>query len=136
MRVHDEQTPHPSWPFGVRQFNARATSSAKRFLPIPSSPVNSSAPGSLSADSIRRNAALTRSFPVNSSNIIHRELAAALQKGNDYLLQAFLRVLDWTTRVNQLHAVRFGPRDLQVSIAHARVKVGFLDVEPIARELA
>ena len=48
MRAHDEQTPHASWSFGVRQFKARATSSAKSFFPMPSSHVNSSAPGSRS----------------------------------------------------------------------------------------
>src|ERR1051326_5364515 len=100
MRVQEEQTPHASWSFGMRQFSARATSSAKRFLPMPSSPTNSSAPGSLSATSIRFNAALTRSFPVSSLNIIHREMAAALQKRNDDLFHAFLRVLDWTTRAH------------------------------------
>src|SRR5262244_86363 len=133
MRVHDEQTPHASWPFGVRQFNARATSNAKRFLPIPSSPTNNIAPGNLSAISIRFSAALTRSFPVNSSNIVHREISAALQKWNDYLFHTFLCVLDRATRINQLHALRFSQRDLQISITHARVKVGFLDVESIAR---
>src|ERR1041385_6142769 len=136
MRVHDEQTPHASWSFGVRQFNARATSSAKRFLPMPSTPTNNSAPGKRSATSICFSAALTRSFPVNSSNIFHREMAAALQEGNDNLLDARLRVLDSTTRINQLHALRFGQRNLQVSIANALVKVRFLDVESIAGELA
>src|ERR1041385_1502243 len=136
MRVHDEQTPHASWSCGVRQFNARATSRAKRFLPMPSSPTNSSAPGSLSVTSIRFSDALTRSFPVSSSNIIHCEVSAALQKWNDDLFDAFLCVVDWSTRVNQLHALRFGQRDLQVRITHARVKVGFLDVESIARDLA
>src|SRR5262249_38285684 len=126
MRVQDEQTPHASWSFGVRQFSARATSSAKRFLPIPSSPTNSNAPGKRSATSIRFSAALTRSFPVNSSNIFHREMAAALQEGNDDVFHTCLRAFHWTTRVNQLHALRFGQRDLQVSIAHARVKVRFL----------
>src|SRR5262249_1648875 len=136
MRVHDEQTPHASWSFGVRQFNARATSSAKRFLPIPSSPVNSNAPGSRSATIIRLSAALTRSFPVNSSNIIHREVPAALQKRNDDFPDTFLCLLDWTTRIDHFHSLGFGQRDLQISIAHARVKVGFLDVEPVARDLA
>src|ERR1043166_9804733 len=102
MRVQKEQTPPGSWPFGVRQFSARATSSAKRFLPMPSSPTNSSAPGSLSATSIRFSDALTRSFPVSSSNIIHCEVSAALQKWNDDLFDAFLCVVDWSTRVNQL----------------------------------
>src|ERR1043165_4105318 len=118
MRVHEEQTPHASWSFGVRQFNARATSSAKRFLPMPSSPTNSSAPGSLSATIIRFSEALTRSFPVSSLNIIHRKMSAAFQKRNDDLLDAVLRVLDWTTRIDQLHAFGFGARELQISIAH------------------
>src|SRR6185369_4483148 len=108
MRVHDEQTPHASWSFGVRQFNARATSSAKRFLPMPSSPTNSIAPGNRSVTSIRFNAALTRSFPVSSANIVHREMAAALQVRNDDLPDTFLRVLDCAARINQLHALRFG----------------------------
>src|SRR6476619_5604056 len=99
---------------------------------MPSSPTNSIAPGNRSATSICFNAALTRSFPVNSLNIIHRQMTAALEKRNDDLLEAVLRVFDWTTRVNQLNAFRFGPRDLQVGVAHARVKVGFLDVETIA----
>jgi len=51
-----------------------------------------------------------------------------LQKGNDDVLQTRLRLLDWTTRVDQLHALRLGERDLQVRIAHARVKVSVLDV--------
>ena len=59
-----------------------------------------------------------------------------MQKWNDDLFDAFLCVVDWSTRVNQLHALRFGQRDLQVRITHARVKVGFLDVESIARDLA
>src|ERR1044072_5415563 len=134
MRTHDEQTPHASPSFSVRQFKARAISSAKSFLPIPSSPVNSIAPGSRSETSIRFNIALTREFPVSSSNIVHCEVAAALQIGNDDLSQAFLRALDWTTRVDQLHALRFGERDLQVRIAHARVKVGVLDIQTIARD--
>src|ERR1051325_6647432 len=103
---------------------------------MPSSPTNNSAPGSLPATSIRLSAALTRSFPVNSSNIIHREMAAALQERNDDGLQAFLRLLHWSTRIDQLHALRFGSRDLQVGIAHARVEVCFLDVESIARKFA
>ena len=45
-----------------RQFKARATSSANSFFPIPSSPVNSSAPGSLPVDSIRLSTALTLCF--------------------------------------------------------------------------
>src|SRR6185369_12247810 len=100
MRTHDEQTPHASWSCGVRQFNARATSSAKSFLPTPSSPVNSMAPGSRSVTSIRFNTALTRAFPVSSSNIVHGQVAPAFQVRNDDLFQTFLRVLDWPTRID------------------------------------
>src|SRR6476659_537476 len=100
MRVQDEQAPHASWSFGVRQFSARATSSAKRFLPMPASPTNSIAPGNLSATRICFHAALTRSFPVNSLNIVHRQMAAAFEKRDDDLLEAILRVFDWTTRVD------------------------------------
>src|SRR6185369_3145354 len=134
MRTHDEQTPHASPSFGVRQFNARAISSAKSFLPMPSSPVNSIAPGSRSETSIRFNMSLTREFPVSSSNIIYREVTPVLQKGNDDLFQTRLRLFDWATRIDQLHAVRLRECDLQVRIAHARVKVGMLDVESIARD--
>src|ERR1044072_1124084 len=116
MRTHDEHTPHASSSFGVRQFKARAISSAKSFLPMPSSPVNSIAPGSRSETSIRFNISLTLAFPVSSSNIIHRERAAALQKGNHDVLQTRLRLFDWATRVDQLHPVRFRERDLQVRI--------------------
>src|SRR5215217_8446729 len=133
MRTHDEQTPQASLSFGVRQFKARATSSAKSLLPIPSSPVNSMAPGSRSETSIRFSIALTREFPVSSSNIFHRQVTPALQERNDDLFQTRLCVLNWTTRVDQLHALRFGERDLQISIAHARVKVGILDVQTIAQ---
>src|ERR1041384_2289119 len=132
MRVQDEQTPHASWSFGVRQFKARATSSAKRFLPMPSSPVNSMAPGSRSATSIRFSAALTREFPVSSSNILHGQMASALEIWNDDFSQALLRSLDWSTRVDQLHPLRFPERDLQVSITDATVKVGVLNVQTIA----
>src|SRR5215217_391245 len=105
MRVQDEQTPHASWSFGVRQFNARATSSAKSFLPIPSSPVNSSAPGSRSETSSRFSAALTRSFPVSSANIVHREVASALKIRNDNFPHALLCALHWSTRIDQLHSL-------------------------------
>src|SRR5678815_5422154 len=114
MRVQDEHTPHASRSFGVRQFKARATSSAKRFLPMPSSPTNSIAPGNRSVTSMRFNAALTRSFPVNSSNIVHRRMSAALQKWNDDVFEALLCVLNWTTRIDQLNSLRFGVRDLQI----------------------
>src|SRR6185369_17983422 len=123
MRTHDEQTPHASPSLGVRQFKARAISSAKSFLPMPSSPVNSIAPGSRSETSIRFNTALTREFPVSSSNIFHRQMTAGLQERNDDFPQTLLCLLDWTTRIDQLHALRFGARDLQIRSAHSRVKV-------------
>src|SRR5690349_23052276 len=116
MRTHDEQTPHASLSFGVRQFKARATSSAKSFLPMPSSPVNSIAPGSRSLTSIRFSAALTREFPVSSSNILHGQMASALKKRNDDFFHAFLGFFHWSARVDQLHAFGFLQRDLQVSI--------------------
>src|SRR5215213_4681663 len=134
MRTHDEQTPHASRSFGVRQFNARATSSAKSLLPIPSSPVNSIAPGSRSETSIRFSTALTREFPISSSNIIHREVALALKEGNDDLFHTLLCALDWSTRVDQLHPLRFRQRDLHIRIAHAGVKVSVLDIKSIARD--
>jgi hypothetical protein len=59
-------------------------------------------------------------------------MTAALQKWNDDLFEALLRVLDWSTCVDQLHSLRFGQRDLQISIAYACVKVVFLDVETVA----
>src|SRR4029079_225798 len=102
MRVQDEHTPHASAFFGVRQFKARAISSAKSFLPMPSSPVNSIAPGSRSETSIRFSIPLTLAFPVSSSNIVHRKMTAALQIRNDDLFHALLRTLDWTTRIDQL----------------------------------
>src|SRR6185503_924402 len=131
MRTHDEQTPHASRSFGVRQFKARATSSAKRFLPMPSSPVNSSAPGSRSVTSIRFSAALTREFPVSSSNILHGQMASALEIGDDDFSHVLLSSFHWSTRVNQLHALGFPERDLQVSITDASVKVGVLDIQAI-----
>src|SRR5215216_2917673 len=127
MRTHDEQTPHASSSFGVRQFKARATSNAKSLLPMPSSPVNSMAPGSRSATSIRFNTALTREFPVSSSNIFHRHVTPASQVWNDDLFNTLLRVLDWTSRIDQLHTLRFSQCDLQIRIAHARVKLGVFD---------
>src|SRR6185369_4187855 len=136
MRVHDEHTPHASWSFGVRQFSARATSSANSFLPIPSSPVNSSAPGRRPDTSMRFNAALTRAFPVSSSNILHCQVPATLQERNDYVFHAFLRAFHWSTRIDQLHARRFGECNLQVCVTHARVKVSVFDVQPIARAAA
>jgi len=140
---------------GVRQFNARATSSAKRFLPIPSSPVNSIAPGSRSLTSMRFSAALTREFPVSSSNISHfqlpiancqlilsignrqsaignRNMAPALEIRNDDFSHALLRFVDWSTRVDQLHAFGFFERDLEVRITHTAMKVGVLDIKTIA----
>src|SRR5689334_24362449 len=126
MRTHDEQTPHASLFLGVRQFNTRATSSAKSFLPMPSSPVNSIAPGSRSDTSIRFSIALTREFPISSSNIFHRQMAPGSQEGNNNLSQTLLCLLDWTTRFDQLHAFRFGDRDLQIRISHTRMKVGVL----------
>src|SRR5215213_1679317 len=134
MRTHDAQTPQPSWSFGVRQFKARATSSAKSFLPMPSSPVKSIAPGSRSETSIRFKIALTREFPVSSSNIFHRQIAFGLKERNDDVFHTFVRVLHWTTRIDQLHALRFGERDLQIRIAHAPVKFGGLDIQTIARD--
>src|SRR5215207_5796243 len=132
MRVHDEQTPHASSSLGVRQFNARAISSAKSFLPMPSSPVNSMAPGSRSVTSIRFSIALTREFPVSSSNISHRQVTPALQEGNDDLFHTLVGVLHWATRIDQLHALGFGECDPQIRIAHTRVKVSLLDIESIA----
>src|ERR1044071_4495802 len=69
MRTHDEHTPHASPSLGVRQFNVRATSSANRFLPTPSSPANSNAPGKRPDVIIRLSESLTRAFPVKSLNI-------------------------------------------------------------------
>src|SRR4029079_11984574 len=126
MRWQAEHCPQ-SWLFrGVRQFKARAISSANSFLPIPSSPVNSIAPGSRSETSIRFSTALTREFPVSSSNIVQFHVIPALQKGHDDLFHTLLCVLDWTTRIDQLHTLRFRKRDLQVRIAHTRMKVGVL----------
>src|SRR5678816_1174506 len=132
MRTHEEQTPHASSFFGVRQFNARAISSAKSFLPMPSSPVNSIAPGSRSATSIRFSAALTREFPVSSSNILDGEMASALEIWNDDFSHALLRFVDWSTRIDQLHALGFFERNLEVGITHPAVKVGVFDIETVA----
>src|ERR1041384_3476904 len=135
MRVQEEHTPHASWSFGVRQFKARATSRAKSFLPIPSSPVNSSAPGSRSAISMRFSAALTRSFPVSSANIVHREVASTLKIRNDDLSNALLRAFHWSTGVDQLDSLGFGEGNLQIRVAHASVKVGIFDIETVGRDL-
>src|SRR6185369_16627044 len=129
MRVHDEQTPHASWSFGVRQFSARATSSANSFLPMPSSPVNNSAPGSRSETSMRFSDTLTRAFPVSSSNIFHCQVPAALQEGNDDVFHAFLRTVHCSTRIDQFHALRFGERNLQVCVTHSSMEVSMFDVE-------
>src|SRR5688572_26964020 len=131
MRVQDEQTPHASLSFGVRQFKARATSRAKSFLPMPSSPVNSSAPGSRSETSMRFSAAFTRSFPVSSENIIHREVAAALQIRNDDFSNLLLRAFHWSTRIDQLHSLGFSQRYLQIRLADTSVKVGIFDIQPV-----
>ena len=45
---------------------------------------------------------------------------------------ALLRAFYWSTRVDQLHALRFLERDLQVSITHASMKVGVFDIQSIA----
>src|SRR5215208_4638410 len=77
MRVQEGHTPHASWSFGERQFKARATSSANSFLPTPSSPENSIAPGRRSETSIRFRTVFTLVWPVSSSNIIHFRLPIA-----------------------------------------------------------
>src|SRR5688572_3075979 len=69
MRTQAEHSPQASLFRGVRQFRLRATSSAKSFLPTPSSPANSNAPGSLPDSSMRFSTSLTRAFPAIRSNI-------------------------------------------------------------------
>ena len=59
-----------------------------------------------------------------------------MQIRNDDVLNVFVSVFDWTTRINQLHAPGFGERNLEIRVAHARVKVSMFDVEPVAGKLA
>src|SRR5947209_3311166 len=69
MRMQEGQRSHASPSAGVRQFKDLAISSAKSFLPTPSSPANSSAPGTRPIASIRLKISLTRWFPTKLENI-------------------------------------------------------------------
>src|SRR5690242_15286524 len=130
MRSHDEQTPQASPFFGVRQFNARANSSANRFLPTPSSPVNSKAPGRRPEVIIRFNASLTPALPVSSLNIYL--VTSAAQKRNDQFSYSLLCLFYWTSGIYYFYAFGFGRGDLQIGVAYARVKLRVFDVESIA----
>ena len=68
-RAQAGHTPHASTPRRERQFSARASSSAKSFLPSPSSPAKSSADGTRPCPSILRKVSFARSFPTSVSNI-------------------------------------------------------------------
>src|SRR4051812_39196957 len=69
MRLHAEHSSQASTPLGERQFRAFASSTANSFLPTPSGPVKSKAPGIRRASSIRRNKIFTLEFPASLSNI-------------------------------------------------------------------
>src|SRR5688572_27741022 len=138
MRTHDEHTPHASRSFGVRQFNERATSSAKRFLPTPSSPANSSAPGRRSDTSIRLSASLARVLPVSSLNIhfVRCQITSTTQKRDEDLPDSIMRLFNWTTGVDHLYPLRFGGGEFEISVAYARVKLSGFDIESIAHASA
>ena len=67
--LHEEHSSQPSIPFRWRQFRALANSSAKSFLPIPSSPVNSSEPGRRPPAIKRRSDSFTSSLPMSLENM-------------------------------------------------------------------
>src|SRR6266852_2751939 len=69
MRLQDEHSSHASTPTRLRQFIAFASSSANSFLPIPSSPVNSSEPGTRPLTSRCRSDSFTSSLPMSVENI-------------------------------------------------------------------
>src|SRR5215813_12089562 len=104
MRVQAEHWTHASLFRGVRQFSARATSSANSFFPTPSSPANSNAPGSRPVSSIRFNTSLTRAFPAIWSNMRLLDSGSTAQKREDHVLHARLRLLHWTTGVDHFHS--------------------------------
>jgi len=69
IRLQEEQLSHASSATRCRQFKAFASSSAKSFLPTPSSPVKSNEPATRPLPSKRRSASLTLSFPIRCENI-------------------------------------------------------------------
>src|SRR5260370_1705528 len=69
MRLQDEHSSHASTPTRLRQFIAFASSSANTFLPIPSSPVNSSEPGTRPLTSRCRSDSFTSSLPMSVENM-------------------------------------------------------------------
>src|SRR5262249_22578287 len=67
--LHDEHSSHASTPERLRQFSALASSSAKSFFPMPSSPVKSREPGRRPPASNFRRVSLTSSLPISFENI-------------------------------------------------------------------
>ena len=69
MRLQEGHSSHASTPCRLRQLSAFATSSAKAFLPIPSSPVKRSERANRLVSSARRSDSLTSVLPINRENI-------------------------------------------------------------------
>src|SRR5438128_7312656 len=79
MRLHEEHSSQASTPTRSRQFMAFANSSAKSFLPIPSSPVKSREPGTRPLVSKRRRLSFTSSLPIRVENIREQRARSKVQ---------------------------------------------------------
>src|ERR1043166_8315114 len=81
--LHEEQSSHASRPTRLRQLSTFASSSAKSFLPMPSSPVKSNDPGSRPSVNRRRSVFFTSSLPISLENILPlAQDSSLLQKGH------------------------------------------------------
>src|SRR4029079_2959972 len=69
IRLHDEHSSQASTPERLRQLSAFASSRAKRFLPIPSSPVNRRKQGMRPPVIRRLSDSFTSSLPMRVENI-------------------------------------------------------------------
>src|SRR3977135_3173438 len=69
IRLQEEHSSQASTPWRWRQFSDLASSSAKSFLPMPSSPVKSIEPGTRLPESKRRSDSFTSSLPMSLENI-------------------------------------------------------------------
>src|SRR5258708_21085977 len=86
IRLQDEHSSQASTPTRWRQFRALANSSAKSFLPMPSSPVKSIEPGTLPPESRRRRDSFTSSLPMSVENISAASISVAKALGGDLRL--------------------------------------------------
>src|SRR6266446_10598425 len=95
IRLHEEHSSQASTPMRWRQFRALANSSAKSFLPMPSSPVKSKEPGTLPPDNKRRRDSFISSLPISVENIIRkteRGSSPTVKEGSEEPLGAFHNV--------------------------------------------